>query len=96
MHRPDKLDSYPVPEERKYEKIANKILNHFIKHERKIDIMHRGRHIHVPCGSNSPKHPTLPNNNKITNGLHNNKEQTKLQCLRFIDRFQQRHELSVR
>jgi len=85
-----------VPEEKKYEKIANKILNHFIKHERKIVIKHRGGNIHVPCGSYRPEHPTLPNNNKITHGFHNNKEQTNLQCLRFRNRFQQRHELSIR
>lgn len=59
-------------------------------------MIYRGGNIPIPCGPNSPEHSTLPNNNKIANGLHNNKEQTRLQCLRLIDRFQQRHELSIR
>lgn len=34
INHADRLDNYPMPEEKKFEKATNKILNHFMKHER--------------------------------------------------------------
>lgn len=57
LRNPDRLESEPNVEEKKFEKTATKILSHFMRHERTLRLDRRGIPVSGASGLQSPQHP---------------------------------------